>query len=87
MSIGAGIFLFVLGAVLAFAVNGNIGDGYINLDSIGYILMAAGAVVFILGLVFTLKKRKSVSTSRSAVDPVSGEAVTQHETVHGDPLL
>jgi hypothetical protein len=49
MSIGTGIVLFVIGAILAFAVNVEV--EWVNLDLIGYILMAAGAVVFIVGLV------------------------------------
>ena len=43
MSIGTGIVLFVIGAILAFAVNVQV--EWANLDMIGYILMAAGAVV------------------------------------------
>ncbi|WP_374316553.1 DUF6458 family protein, partial [Microbacterium sp.] len=49
MSIGAGIALFAIGAILAFAVNVEL--EYVNLDMIGYILMIAGAVIFIVGIV------------------------------------
>ena len=42
MSIGTGIVLFVIGAILTFAVNVDLGAG-LNLDLIGYILMGAGA--------------------------------------------
>lgn len=40
MSIGAGIALFVIGAILLFAVDVDV--TYVNLDMIGYILMGAG---------------------------------------------
>lgn len=80
MSIGAGVVLFVIGAILSFAIDGDLGGGFVDLSLIGYILMIAGVVVFILGLIFTLKRRKSVSTSRSYVDSASGERVDQHET-------
>jgi hypothetical protein len=87
MSIGAGIVIFVIGAVLAFAVDGSLGGGYIDLNTIGFIMMAAGVVVFLLGLVFTFKKRKNVSTSRDVIDPATGERVTQRETLRNDQPL
>jgi Na+/proline symporter len=75
VSIGTGIVLFVIGAILAFAVN--IELEYVSLDLIGYILMGAGVGVFLIGLVFLLRRRRSVATSRTAVDPVTGDAVTR----------
>ena len=41
--------LFVIGAILVFALN--IQLDWVNLDMVGYILMAAGALVFIIGLI------------------------------------
>jgi len=78
MSIGSGIALFVIGAILAFAVNVQL--DWINLDLIGYVLMGAGVLIFILGLVLTLRKRESTTTVRSNVDPASGESVQQRST-------
>ncbi|MCU1635822.1 MAG: putative rane protein [Cryobacterium sp.] len=77
MSLGLGIFLFVVGAILVWALNFTV--DWIDLDLVGYILMGAGAVVIILGLVLLTRKRSSVSTTRSAVDPVAGERVTRRE--------
>lgn len=85
MSIGSGIGLFVVGAILAFAVN--VDAGVVDLTLIGYILMAAGLVVFIIGLVLMTRRRQSVATTRSAVDPASGEQVTQRTTDTNGPLL
>ncbi|NQX35196.1 DUF6458 family protein [Herbiconiux sp. VKM Ac-2851] len=85
MGIGTGIALFVIGAILAFAVNVDLG-GFINLALIGYILMGAGVVVFLISLVLMLRRRSSVSTTRSAVDPASGEQVTRR-TTDSDPLV
>jgi len=79
MSIGLGIFLFVVGAILVFALNVSV--DFIDLDLVGYILMGAGAVVTILGLVLATRKRSSVTTTRSAVDPGSGEQVTRRENM------
>jgi len=42
--------------------------------------MGAGVLIFILGLVLTLRKRESTTTVRSNVDPASGESVQQRST-------
>ena len=78
MSIGSGIFLIVVGAILAFAVD--VQNSVINLDLIGYILMGAGVVVFIIGILLMVRKRQSVTTVRTGVDAASGESVTQRRT-------
>ncbi|GAB3145156.1 hypothetical protein GCM10027058_01040 [Microbacterium neimengense] len=86
MGIGSGIALFVIGAILAFAVNVDLG-GYVNLSLIGYILMGAGVVVFLISLILVMRRRSSVSTSHTAVDPASGERVTTRRTTdNGEPL-
>ena len=86
MSIGSGIALFVIGAILAFAVN--VEASFVDLDLIGYILMGAGFLIFVLGLVLMARKRQSVSETRSAVDPASGEAVQRRTTTsNDDPLV
>lgn len=82
MGIGTGIFLFVVGAILAFAINVDLG-GAVNLDLIGYLLMGAGAIVFLISLVLVTRKRSSVETVRH-VDG-GGERVTQRET-RSDPI-
>ncbi|PFG31576.1 DUF6458 family protein [Paramicrobacterium agarici] len=71
MSIGVGIFLIALGAILTFAVNVDV--QYVDLDMIGYILMAAGVVVVIIGIVLAFRKRKTVVTRRDGVDRRTGE--------------
>ncbi|HTL40245.1 MAG TPA: DUF6458 family protein [Pseudolysinimonas sp.] len=83
MSIGTGVVLFVIGAILTFALNFE--TGWVNLDLIGIILMVAGAVTFIVGLVLMTRRRSAVTTSRTGVDPASGERVTQRAT-DVDPL-
>jgi hypothetical protein len=78
MGIGTGIFLFVVGAILAFAIN--IQQTVVNLDIVGYLLMGAGVVVFIISLIFMLRRRSSVSTTRTGVDATGQERVVQRET-------
>ncbi|MFB4348681.1 DUF6458 family protein [Microbacterium sp. CR_7] len=55
MTIGTGVVLFVIGAILVFALN--IQLDWVDLDMVGYILMAAGALVFIIGLVLLVARR------------------------------
>ena len=81
MGIGSGIFLFVVGAILAFAINVQV--EWVNLDLIGYLLMGAGVVVFLISLVMVMRKRSSTSTVRQ-VDGAGGERVTQRES-RSDP--
>lgn len=83
MSIGLGIVLFVIGAILTFALN--IEVEWVNLDLVGYILMGAGVIVFIIGLILMVRRRQSVSTSHTSVDPVNGERMTRRTTSSDDP--
>lgn len=85
MGVGTGIFLFVVGAILTFALN--VETSVIDLDLVGYILMAAGVVVFLISLVLLLRRRSSVSTVRQ-VDNGGADRTTQRETRSDtDPLL
>ncbi len=77
MSIGLGIVLVVIGAILTFALN--ITVEWIDLQLVGYILMAAGAVVIIFGIVMLARRRRTVATSRTTVDPSTGDQVTRNE--------
>ncbi len=73
MSLGLGIFLVVVGAILVYALN--ITVDWVDLDLVGYILMGAGAVVIIIGIVLLTRKRTSVSTTRR----VDGEQITSEK--------
>jgi len=83
MSIGVGIFLFVVGAILRFALRVQV--TWLNLELVGDLLMGAGVVVVVIGIVLLVRKRSSVTTVRTAVDPNSGENVASRET-KVDPL-
>jgi nitrate reductase gamma subunit len=85
MSIGAGIALFVIGAILAFAVQVDVPG--IDLNLIGYILMAAGAVVFVIGLLLLMRRRQTDTVTRTAVDPAAGEQITRQTTRRDDPTV
>ena len=65
MSIGASIFLLVIGAILTFAVNVST-EGF-NINTVGIILMVAGVVGLLLSLLFwssfsPYRRRRSVDT-------------------------
>ncbi|MBZ4486433.1 DUF6458 family protein [Microbacterium sp. cx-55] len=85
MSIGGGIALFVIGAILAFAINVDVPG--VNLDLIGYILMGAGAVVFVIGIVLLARRRQTDTVTRTAVDPTAGERVTRRTTRSTDDTV
>jgi protein-S-isoprenylcysteine O-methyltransferase Ste14 len=69
MTMGTGVVLFVIGAILAFAVHVQV--AFISLSTAGLILMAAGAVVFVIGLALALRGRRTVTTSQTAADPAA----------------
>ncbi len=85
MSIGTGAVLFVIGAILAFAVHVSV--GFISLSTVGIILMVAGVVVFVVGLVLALRGRRTVTTSRTGVDADSGERITRRTADSEGPLV
>jgi hypothetical protein len=87
MGIGTGIVLFVIGAIVTFAINVDV--SWADLDLVGYILMGAGLVVFVISLVLVLRKRSTIETVRHVDN--TGERVTEHETrsdtSNSDPLV
>lgn len=84
MSIGAGIALVVIGAILAFAVD--LPNNYVDLTTIGYIMMGAGAIVFIIGLVLMVRRRQTDTVTRT--EGVGDARVTRSTTrSSGDDLV
>jgi hypothetical protein len=76
MTIGAGIFLIAVGAILKFATNIHIQG--ISVDTIGVILMIAGAIGLILGIF------QEFIWSRRRRGPVEGAPVEERREVR-DP--
>jgi hypothetical protein len=77
MTIGAGIFLVAVGAILKFATNIHI-EG-ISVDTIGVILMIAGAVGLVLGIF-----QEFIWSRRRRVPPGEGPPVEERREVR-DP--
>jgi cytochrome c oxidase subunit IV len=76
MTIGAGIFLIAVGAILKFATNIHVQG--VSVDTIGVILMIAGAVGLILGIF------QELIWSRRRVPPAEAPAVEERREVR-DP--
>lgn len=72
MSLGLGIFLLVVGGILAFGVQDSFNA--LDLTAIGYICMAAGVLAIILSLVLMQQRRNTSHT-----------AVVERRTDAGDP--
>lgn len=64
MGLGLGIVLLVVGAILSFAVKDNISG--VNLVTVGYILMGAGLLSLIMGLV--MQRQRTNTTHREVID-------------------
>ncbi|WP_380163817.1 DUF6458 family protein [Jannaschia sp. R86511] len=75
MTIGSGIGLIILGAILAFGVESDAIGGF-NLQFIGYILMLGGAVGLIIGIGLMSRRAGPRRTSRT-------EVVEQNQTANG----
>lgn len=58
MGIGSGIFLIVVGAILAFGIEPDAWN-VVNLNVVGYILMVGGLIALILSLVVTQQRQRS----------------------------
>ena len=86
MGIGGSIFLIVVGAILAFAVDAHVSG--IDINIIGWILMAAGVVCLFLTLWFWNGRRRTVVTRQTQVPraypPAGRQYVTEYRETRED---
>ena len=85
MSIGGGIAVLILGAVLTFALTGSVRG--IDLHVVGVILMLGGALGLLLPLLIRARRRPSGLTARSQQDVIDEGPRTLAEPPRHDPLL
>ena len=86
MGIGGSIFLIALGAILAFAVNADI--GVLDLNIVGWVLMLAGLVGLVLTVWFWQSRRRTVGTRTTATTYPQGQVVDEyHEVRREQPPL
>lgn len=77
MTIGASIFLIAVGAILKFATNFHVQG--VSVDTVGLILMIAGAAGLVLGLV------QELIWSRRRREEVAAPAVEERREVREPP--
>lgn len=82
MTIGTGIVLFVIGAILAFALNVQV--EWADLDMVGYILMGAGVVAFLVGIILMARRRRTDVVTRSDATPAGGHVSRRTVSDPGD---
>ncbi|GAB3080629.1 DUF6458 family protein [Micromonospora schwarzwaldensis] len=66
MGIGTSIFLIAVGAILTFALNASVGG--VDLDVVGWILMAAGVLGLIMTTLVWGRRRQVVTTVDQPVE-------------------
>jgi hypothetical protein len=67
MSIGVSVFLIALGAIFSFAITAD-SLGFLDLDVLGYILMAAGVIGLAATLYLRQRKRVRVLKNGKTVE-------------------
>lgn len=70
-AIVGGILLFVVGAIARFALEIDLPG--VDSAVLGTILMVAGAVLFVVGLLLALRSRRTVVSTQSAPDRTVSE--------------
>jgi Domain of unknown function (DUF6458) len=67
MTIGVSVFLIAFGAIVSFAITSD-SVGFLNLDILGYILMAAGVIGLVATLMLRQRKRVRVLKNGKTVE-------------------
>ena len=82
MGIGASLFLIAVGAILTFALHLHVGG--VNLDVIGWILMAVGALGLIVTMVIWGGRRREVVAGPTTAGPTEYRRVEERSD-YGPP--
>lgn len=80
MGIGLGVVLIVIGLIVVFALDFNL--PFMDDNSLGIILIVAGALAIILSLVITAQRSRSRSVSETRIQ---GQPVQTQEVRREDP--
>jgi tellurite resistance protein TehA-like permease len=67
MSIGASLFLIAVGAILAFAVTGDIQG--LEIEIVGWILLGTGVFGLVLSLVLQARRRREAYVVNDPYEP------------------
>lgn len=81
MGIGGSIFLIALGAILAFAVEANL--GWLDINVVGWVLMIAGFTGLVLTMWFWQNRRRTTTVVQPTerVVPVQTERIEERHEV------
>lgn len=77
MGIGLGVFLIVVGAVLAFGVKASLND--FDLTTIGFIVMGGGVLVILLTLVVLMPRTRRARSTAVSTDSLGNQSVTERD--------
>jgi hypothetical protein len=77
MGIGLGVFLIVVGAILAFGVKTSLAD--FDLTAIGYILMGGGVLVILLSLIVLMPRGRRSRSTAVTTDSAGRQAVVERD--------
>ena len=80
MGIGGSIFLIALGAILAFAVEFDV--GWLDINVVGWVLMAAGLAGLLLTIWFWQNRRRTIVTRPGISEPVVPRQTERIEERH-----
>lgn len=83
MTIGAGIFLIAVGAILTFAVDWQLGG--LDLDVVGWVLMIAGLAGIVITLVYSRTRATRVVRQQQQVVRPGDRVVERRTDVYEDP--
>ena len=84
MGIGGSIFLIAIGAIIAFAVDVQV--GWLDLQVVGWVLMVAGAIALVLLLIYSNRRRTTVTSSTDPRDPRAVRQDTYESTLPDDRI-
>ncbi len=77
MSIGIGIFLIVVGAILAFAVSAHVHG--VDLTTIGWIVMGAGLLVTLISLLLLIPRSRRTRSTAVTTDNLGRQYVSERD--------
>jgi Zn-dependent membrane protease YugP len=77
MGIGLGVFLIIVGAVLAFGVKANLND--FDLSTIGYIVMGGGVLVILLTLLVLMPRTRRARSTAITTDAYGRQGVVERD--------
>jgi hypothetical protein len=77
MGIGLGVFMIVVGAILAFGVKADL--NHFDLTTIGFILMGGGVLVILLSLIVFMPRTRRARSTAITTDAYGRQGVVERD--------